>query len=425
MDTNAATSAPETTTSTPSTPSAAPASTPTSATPAASTTATPATPSASTKADTANTDGKNKFNRPTPRQALEQAAAKVRERQGAAASVSATAVTTPKTAPAAATGSAPQATAVSTGAPQAAPTKAPQSPTATPAGQQAAATTQAPAQAYAQAASTFPADRPRDADGKFKKLPRGWKSALAQQFETLPPEVQEEAHRREDAAYDGIKQYTDAAARWGEMEKAIQPYMATIRQMGATPTQAVQYLFNIDHTLRYGSPLDKQRTLAQVAQTFGVDLGQLAQVPQESQEVAQLRQQLAQMNQQLQSFQQAQGQAQLTPYMAQIQQFKAEQGHEHFDELEPAMTGLIASGTAKTLAEAYEQALWARPDLRESKLREQRQQWEQEQQARVEAAQSASVQVRGAPSAPAQATPIDAKNRRAVILDAFRNLQQT
>lgn len=412
METNAATSAPETTTTT--TPAAAATSTP-------SAPATPAsTPSAAAKADASNTNGKNKFERPTPRQALEQAAAKVRERQTHAAATGTATASAPvsqKAAPAAATGSAPQANVSATNSPVASAKAPPQPTAATATGQQATAPN-------TQSATAFPADRPRDADGKFKKLPRGWKSALAQQFEALPAEVQEEAHRREDAAYEGIKQYTEGAARWAEMEKAIQPYMATIRQMGASPAQAVQYLFNIDHTLRYGSQIDKQRVMAQVAQTFGVDLGSLAQVPQESQEVAQLRQQLAAMNQQMQQFQQAQGQAQLTPYMAQIQQFKAEQGHEHFDELEPAMTGLIASGAAGTLAEAYEQALWARPDLREKQLASQRQQWEQEQQARVQAAQAASVQVRGAPAAPASAQTIDPKDRRSVLMNAYRNLSQ-
>ena len=72
-----------------------------------------------------------------------------------------------------------------------------------------------------------------------------------------------------------------------------------------------------------------------------------------------------------------------------------------------------------TLEQAYTEASWSLPEVREQLLAEQRRSAAQQQAAQVQASKNAAVQVRGAP-ATALPTQIDPSDRRSVIANALR-----
>jgi hypothetical protein len=270
------------------------------------------------------------------------------------------------------------------------------------------------------AAEPKPADtRVRDDMGRFKALPKSWKKELAPKYETLDPDIQAEIYRREDDVFKGIEQYKSKAQMAQEFEAAIQPYAPTLQSLGVSPIAAVKALMQADHTLRHGTMAQKQAVLMDVIRTYGVEYdpnNPPAQADPTSAEINALKQKLA-------ALQEAQEQSALTPYLNAVQQFRSDPAHEHYDLLENNILSLISTGAAKDLQEAYEQAIWAHPELRQQQLARQQAQAREAEAARVAAAKAAAVQVRGAPSQSIPAT-INPQDRRAVIKAAVAGLQR-
>lgn len=270
-----------------------------------------------------------------------------------------------------------------------------------------------PAQHEAKPADT----RPRDDAGRFKALPKSWRKELAPKYEALDPDIQAEVHRREEDIFKGIEQYKSKAEAAQSFEAVMQPYMPTIQQLGITPQAAVGALMSADHKLRFGTDAQKVAVISELIQNYRVPFDP-ANPPAQADPT---QQEIARLNDELRSLKQAQEQASLTPYVNAVNAFRT--AHEHYDQLEPQMLALIQAGAAKDLDQAYEQALFAHPELRQQALAKQREADQAAEAERVRAARAAAVQVRGAPS---QAIPqqTNVQDRRAVIKQAMAGLQR-
>lgn len=204
--------------------------------------------------------------------------------------------------------------------------------------------------------------------------PSGWTAEAKADWASASPKIQKEVLRREQDMHNGIAQYKEAATYAHSIQKAIQPFEHTIRSLGITPEAAVHALFDQENRLRNGSPQEKLNTIARLAQSYGVDLSQ--GVPQQQQ----IDPNLQYFQNQLQSTQQQLNQV-LTANQ-QREQFElnsqiaaAKEGKPHFDELRHQIGTLlqasIDSGSPLTLDQAYESALWASPQHRQTLLAQQ------------------------------------------------------
>lgn len=294
--------------------------------------------------------------------------------------------------------------------------------------------------------STEPkADRPRDELGRFapktedapeapekpqepaeppkqRKYPSSWKpdiEPLYRRLESDPELVKilDEIERRENDFHKGVEQYKTRAQFAEAMERAIAPFMATIQAQGITPDYAVQTLFAADHKLRYGTPQEKAQAFQHLAQHYGVDLGAVPQQQVDPTTDALMRE-FQQLKQQQMAFLQQQQMATQAQIQAEIEQFARDK--EHFEAVREDMAALMAAGRAENLQDAYEMAIWARPDIRSSLIEQQRKAEEakrkEEAAQRAAAAKAAAVQVRGAPTAGGN-PPV--KDRRALIASAI------
>lgn len=82
---------------------------------------------------------------------------------------------------------------------------------------------------------------------------------------------------------------------------------------------------------------------------------------------------------------------QTASYQSQIDEFANNPAHPYFQDVRVAMGALIQSGQAETLADAYEQAIWANPAIRaklEAEAAEQRASVEQERANKAKAAKT-------------------------------------
>lgn len=229
------------------------------------------------------------------------------------------------------------------------------------------------------------------------RAPSSWKREVADKWADLPVEARVEIQRRESDYHKGIEQYKQYAGIGQDIERVVAPYMQTLQSAGAHPMEAIDKLFKADQQLRYGSPDQKAQFLSKLAQDYGVDLEKVKPLPPVDPAVQALQMQ----NQQLQRFQQSIMTQQNQAVMSEIEQFKNDPANAHFDAVKEDMQILLQSNRAESLKDAYEKAVWMRPDIRKSLVEQQRTEAGNKaaQNARSQRAKSAAVGVKGsAPS---------------------------
>jgi hypothetical protein len=196
--------------------------------------------------------------------------------------------------------------------------------------------------------------------------PNTWKKEVAATWATLPPEVRAEVSRREADFHKGIEGYKQAAGFGQAMERAITPYAQTIQGLGITADKAVGDLMAADHKLRYGSAQEKTAFMAELCQRYGVDMAAMQQVEQTPIDpvVAQLQQQVQRLSGYIENQTQQGQQQELASLNSEIANFSADPKHSHFESVKGHMAALLQAGQAQSLADAYEQAIYANPTTR-------------------------------------------------------------
>lgn len=252
------------------------------------------------------------------------------------------------------------------------------------------------------------------------KAPSSWTPAVAQKWGDLPPEVRAEIQRRETDYHKGIEQYKQAAAIAQEYERVLAPNLDMIQQAGVAPSEALEYLFNAHRTLTYGSPEQKREAIARIARDCQIDLTDLAPAAPIDPHV----QQLMHQNQQLLRYQQMTQQQQQQEVLSQIEAFRANPENVHFEAVKDDMAILLQSGRAANLQDAYDKAVWMRPDIRQTLVQQQRtdaqkKAAEQQRQAR---AKTAAGGVRGAANPKATTVSPDASLRDTLEMALDGNL---
>jgi hypothetical protein len=196
------------------------------------------------------------------------------------------------------------------------------------------------------------------------KPPDGWTAAAKAKFDKLDPDIQAEIIRRET---DMHRQFTtqDQDRTFGKkIRETATPFMATILSEGGNVEQAFQQFLTTAQIMRGNNQQLKAQALRQVAQQFNVELGQPLQQAPQDQQFETLNQRLDRLERERQEeIQQRQVQEQ-SALTSEIDAFKAEPGHEHFEAVKTLMGTLLQSGQATNLKEAYDQAIWANPEIR-------------------------------------------------------------
>jgi hypothetical protein len=233
------------------------------------------------------------------------------------------------------------------------------------------------------------------------QAPSSWTAAAKAEFAKASPVVQQEVLRREQQMHDGIAQYKEKATYADTLHKAIAPFEQTIRSMGVEPAVAISALLNADHQLRYGSPAEKMNSFLNIAQSYGIDLSQgIPERQQVDPNIQHLQTQLQNTQQQLNQVLTTQQQREQMELNSQIE--RAKQGKEHFDAVRNEMAALLQAGSAKDIDEAYDMAVYARPDLRQALLAKQlEEKLAAENQKRAEEAKKADEAAKAARAAAA------------------------
>lgn len=238
-----------------------------------------------------------------------------------------------------------------------------------------------------------PAWRPnwyKDEYGDWRQMPEPFRQALQERERAFAVEIQRRA---------------EALKPWETVNQALTEYQQELQAAGISPHQYVQNLVQADRYLR----ADPIAALQWIAKSYGADLAQIAQqatqqetalTPEqramraELERLESLRIQqenwLRQQQEQQRQAQEAQERAEMARIEAEIQAFAKDR--PHFETVRGLMAPLMDSRAASTLAEAYDMAVRAHPELGPRMLAEQH-------RAHAQKAKAASVSsLRGAPT---------------------------
>lgn len=262
-----------------------------------------------------------------------------------------------------------------------------------------------------------------------RKAPSSWKPDAqtawlkADRGEALTPaEVKllaQEAERREGDFHKGVAEFKTHSERARAYDQAIAPYRDTIKSLGVDEATAIGALLKADHTLRYADPATKAQYFAQLARQYGIDMGQVAEPPQVDPQTQYLMQQLQELRQTQQSWQNSIQQQERQRAEQELAAFST--GKPHLDAVREDMARLLETGVATSLQDAYDRAVWMRPDVRQTLIESERQEAQRKatEQATLNRARSAAVSVKG--SSPAGAGQPSNQSLRDTIAAAFAN----
>lgn len=194
------------------------------------------------------------------------------------------------------------------------------------------------------------------------QAPKTWRPEAAAKFATLPPEVQQEILKREEDIFKGLESYKADASIGKALKGVVQPYMHIFQAQGVDPIQQVSGLMRAHVALATGTPEQKQQFFQQLAEEYGVDLG--VEAPYVDPQVASLQKQLSDLQSRLNGWEQHEANEARNKLQAEIDSFASDPAHQYFDEVANDIAGLLRSGAAKDLKDAYDKAIWANPITR-------------------------------------------------------------
>ena len=292
-----------------------------------------------------------------------------------------------------------------------------------------------------------PATAERDERGKFtkkelneeaseteeelwKRPPTSWKKEYHEAWQSADPRLQQYAWQREEEMRRGIEPLKSKAAFADEINQVLDPYLPTIQQLGINPSKAIEGLLRADHTLRTSPPEVRRAYMMQLANAYGVDIGNGQGMPkgQTQQSVDpnyyMLQNELQNIRGEVTSWKQQQERAIDESILSEINVFANKA--EHFEEVRPAMIQLLQSGYSETLEDAYNKAIRLDDQLFESIQGRRQAETDARKRASADkaakAAKAAAVSVRS--STPGTQPKAKAQDRRSMLLDQFSDLSE-
>lgn len=219
--------------------------------------------------------------------------------------------------------------------------------------------------------------------------PSSWSAAAKAKFAAMDPDLQKEVLKREDDFHNGIDGYKTKAKFADAMYKEIQPYEAMIRSQGSTPEASIRNLLGVAYQLSTGTPHQKQQVIASIAQMYGVEMPQSGEEMQQMDPTVQaLQQQIQQLMQEREQEKHQRETSTTATLSDEIEAFKADPKNLYFENVRAHMSALLQGGRATGLQDAYDQAIWANPEVRQQLLA---QQAKEAEAARLEAQKKEAI----------------------------------
>lgn len=186
--------------------------------------------------------------------------------------------------------------------------------------------------------------------------PASWSADQKAKWSSLPPDVQQYVAQRESEAHKAISEKGSRAAMFDAVEAAIGEHKTALVSEYGSVDRAVNTLVNV--AMRAGQ--DPEGFVRWFAQQHRIDLARIAGQPGEPAQADPLNHLSAKVDTLASRIEQQQRESAL---MQQIREFSSEKGADgkplrpYFEDVRETMAGLMQSGLAANLDEAYQKAV--------------------------------------------------------------------
>ena len=223
--------------------------------------------------------------------------------------------------------------------------------------------------------------------------PEHWSDEDKEAFMRMDDSGREWALRLEKNASKGIQEKSEELKKF---RSVIEPYKYLFQ--GVDESQAIKNLLNAQAYLSK----DPVEGIKWLMKSYGVDEKQFsADETQEyvDPEIKALKDQIKQLQSQSESSIREAEQRRQQAMLAEIAQFRDAEAdgkplHPYFNAVQSVMAGLMQSGRATSLQDAYQQAVWSHPEYRDSEVdRKAKELAEQQLAARIKASEDAKKKV--------------------------------
>ena len=287
-----------------------------------------------------------------------------------------------------------------------------------------------------------PTDKPVEDSAKevarhrVDRPPQSWKKGEKELWGTLPVNIRQEIHRREDQINQTLNESAQYRQTVEQFQQIASPYMARLRSLDASPMQAFDHLLKADYALSTSPKIQRAQLMADLINNYDIDIDTLGQVlagaaPQET----------SQQMPDIQALVQQQLQQALAPiYQKEAQQQQYEQqkvmqsteamrydsvNYPYFEQVREDMADIIEMGARRippvdiSLDEAYKKAVILNPTTATQLQQQSAQQQAVQKNQQAQRALTASSSVTGTPSAGGMSTFTSDGSLRGAIEAAF------
>lgn len=204
------------------------------------------------------------------------------------------------------------------------------------------------------------------------KAPRGWSPAAREKWTTIPEDLRQEILRREDASIQGVRQLQERYQPMENFVRGLGPILQEAQHYGVQADQYINQVMGTERALRTSDVPGRFQAILAIADQYGVPLRDIINesVGQKVLPPAQPQMQVPpQVMQELEEMRQWRHQFEGQATNSQIKEFAEK--NEFFGDVHLKMAGFIDAGSATTLEEAYDQACWATPEIRDVLMKRQ------------------------------------------------------
>lgn len=203
-----------------------------------------------------------------------------------------------------------------------------------------------------------------------EKPPQSWTPAAREKWATLDPDIKAEIIRREEASANGVRQIQERFAPMQQLVDQMRPVAAEAQAAGSDPVNYIYNMAQSERTLRTADMPTKFNELLRIADQYGIPLRDVINksVGQEVLKAPQQQQmQLPpEVQQELQYMRQWRENSERGQAVNTVESFG--QNKDFFNDVRGVMADLVERGMAQNLDQAYDQACWMVPEVRQVML---------------------------------------------------------
>jgi hypothetical protein len=192
--------------------------------------------------------------------------------------------------------------------------------------------------------------------------PVSWSAEQKAKWATLPPDTREYIAQRDRESHEAISRAGQQIKAFEPIGKVIEQFSHVFQKNGLQPHDGIARMMAVNEMLE----ANPKAAIAEIAKAYGVNLqGETSQDAEPgSARVAELEAKLAKVESHLTAQQRQQMQAENNALAREIADFAKDK--PHFESVRKVMAGLMSSGAAETMQDAYDKAIYADPTIRQS-----------------------------------------------------------